>query len=888
MRKMMNMDKTGFDDEKRFFKTYKVISIWLATLAVIILILLIALSIKNTRERDMVEQFSKQQIAIVRGTAAGIEDFLIGVEKSMIILSRLPCVRGTMPETTVQSMKVIYDDLEGKVEFIAVEDKSGVVITSYPSSFLKGITGKNFGFRRYFQEVSKTGKPYISDLLLVGGEKYEDVESRFKSIIVAVPKYDSKNEFSGVVLAALSFSTIIDRYIKRVRCGMSCSAWIVDDNGVIVVHPDAEFTGKDAGILEGAKTEGGMSLKSTLLKGQEGYGEYMLREEGGRVEKNIVAYVPIHLGSWKWAIAINVPRYVAISLLRETFFNIMIIAFGLIAAVIIGSTFIVYSGRRHLRVREELKHLREKEDWQEKLIREHKTIEGIIEGSPIPTFVVNREHKVILWNKACEELTGFDARDMIGTDKQYIPFYSQKRPLIADFIVDHDIEGLERYYGFKEVRKSENVEGAYEARDIFKNLGGKKRHLYFLAAPIYDERGEIAAAIETLQDVSKEKEMEISLAEYAETLQNELTENINLRDRIENLYNHLRSILDSSPDKLFEISGEGIINYISRDMNRGDGFVSRQVKGKHIADFVAPEIRDITLAKWEDVKRGIYTPYEVEVTARDGSKMALLITPCPVKGTDRYVYVQRDITEFKDLERKFYESQKLAAVGQLAAGIAHEVRNPLSSIKMSLQILEKRMQPSGNDSKRFRIAQREVDHLEKLVNDILVFAKPSDPQKKPSDIKRILEHALAMVEKPISDKGIHIMRGFEKNIPPIRVDPAMLEQSFINIYQNAIDAMEAKGRLFISTKLIEDGGKSVVLVEIEDDGCGIGKEDMLHLWNPFFTMKKYGTGLGLTQVKKIVDLHQGTLKILSKKGEGTKVMVTLPIEQEQVNSERSH
>jgi two-component system sensor histidine kinase HydH len=248
--------------------------------------------------------------------------------------------------------------------------------------------------------------------------------------------------------------------------------------------------------------------------------------------------------------------------------------------------------------------------------------------------------------------------------------------------------------------------------------------------------------------------------------------------------------------------------------------------------------------------------------------------------------VQRDITEFKNLERKFYESQKLAAVGQLSAGIAHEIRNPLSSIKMSLQILEKRMQPSGNNSKRFRIARREVDHLEKLVNDILIFAKPSDPQKEPSNIKKILEHALAMVEKSISDKGIHIRTRFEENIPLIEVDPAMLEQSFINVYLNAIDAMEAEGTLFVSAKLIDNGDKSV-LVEVEDDGCGIDEKDMLHLLNPFFTRKKYGTGLGLTQVKKIIDLHQGALKILSKKGEGTRVMVTLPIEQEQVHGERS-
>ena len=111
--------------------------------------------------------------------------------------------------------------------------------------------------------------------------------------------------------------------------------------------------------------------------------------------------------------------------------------------------------------------------------------------------------------------------------------------------------------------------------------------------------------------------------------------------------------------------------------------------------------------------------------------------------------MQRDITEFKNLEKKFYDSQKLAAVGQLSAGIAHEVRNPLSSIKMSLQILEKRLNPTGNDLKRFKIAEKEVEHLEKIVNDILIYAKPAEPEMKPADISAFLESSLSMVEKEL-------------------------------------------------------------------------------------------------------------------------------------------
>ncbi len=177
------------------------------------------------------------------------------------------------------------------------------------------------------------------------------------------------------------------------------------------------------------------------------------------------------------------------------------------------------------------------------------------------------------------ELTGYSTADMVGTDKHYIPFYSVKRPVIADLIIDNDIEGLNQYYGTKKVKKSEKVLDAYEATDYFENLGGHSRFLYFLAAPIYDEKGEIIAAIETLQDVSRDEELTRSLREYAETLQNELTENIELRREIEELYNYLQSIVKSLPDKIYEMDENGIVNYMSRGLKKDGGISSREFKG---------------------------------------------------------------------------------------------------------------------------------------------------------------------------------------------------------------------------------------------------------------------------------------------------------------------
>ena len=139
-------------------------------------------------------------------------------------------------------------------------------------------------------------------------------------------------------------------------------------------------------------------------------------------------------------------------------------------------------------------------------------------------------------------------------------------------------------------------------------------------------------------------------------------------------------------------------------------------------------------------------------------------------------------------------------------------------------------------------------------------------------MRSLIEHGLSMVEKAINDKQIHVHRHFEHEHEMIAVDPAMLSQALINLFLNAIDAMEPGGTLGVSAH----GQADRLTIEIEDNGCGIDEEDLPHLYNPFFTRKNYGTGLGLTQVKRIVDQHGGEIDVFSKKGEGTRFVITLP------------
>lgn len=833
----------------------------MAALILVVLILLLALTVRHAREKESVAQFGMQQMSLARGLAVRFEELVVSVARG------LETIAAGAP-TGAEAQRRIALWPEGRRERIliaALTDATGAILVQAPDGgpYKPG----EIGSTELFRQVRVTGRSAVGLLPGSGGEAY---------VAVAVPRQRPGGNFAGAVFAVLNLAAFDDDR-QRFDAGIT-HVWFFDSSGRWLYHPSPAMVGRDVQTVELPRREDtGLSLKQRLTVGGEGYGEHLLQSTEGMPVRQVVSHASFPLPPGRGAVAVATPYEHVIADARKTFLIIQVGAAGLALTVIIAAAAIFLAVRRGLLTREAEDRLRQQDAWQDQLLREKRTVEGIIEGSPIPTFVLDRNHKIILWNRACKELTGYAAETMIGTENQSLPFYGEKRPVIADLILERDFESIEKYYGTKKVRKSPTVPGAYEARDFYRNLGGQNRHLYFLAAPICDEKGEMRAAIETIQDVSKEEELSSHLREYAENLQNELQENIRLREEIESLYNYLQSIVDSLPDRLFVLNGDGMIHYISRNVREGLGMIPPQYTGTHFLDFVAPENRGLMLAKWEEAKRGIHAPYEIEVKAADGSRRVLLISSGPIHGTDRYVVIQRDITELKDLEARFYESQKMAAVGQLSAGIAHEVRNPLSSIKMSLQILLKRIHPTGNDLKRFEIALREVEHLEKLVNDVLVFAKPATPRKEPTDLRRVVEHALALAEKAIAEKEIQVSGRFADALPLLEVDAAMLAQAFLNLILNAVDAMERGGTLqVIIREGVQPDGRSVE-VEWIDDGCGVGEEDLPHLFNPFFTKKKYGTGLGLTQVKKIVDLHGGIITVTSRRGTGTRIRIRFPL-----------
>lgn len=838
--------------------------ILLASAIVIILILLLALTVNHAREKDMVEIFGRQQLAHARNAALRITDVFSQAGEAIVLYSRFYPQKAISTEEINGDLNILSAGWQDTVDAIVLFDAAGNKKRIFPRNASPAVD-----LVPHFNALKKNQKQYFSVATAEKSRSSQLSQNSYWYLIIGSPVRYHDN-FAGACMASFSLTAIITGYEKQTRENNLSDLWLTDEQGTIVVHSDSTLVGENMKDLLQVSSENKMDFSQVRGDSLEGF----FYQKHKQKQRKIFAYYPLQTGDKKWIVFVAAPYNQVISPVRRTFIYTLFSALLVILVVVIASISFAYREGKRVRTEEEEKREKEREDWQEKLLLEKKTIDGIIEGSPIPMFVINREHRVILWNRACAELTGYPASEIVGTDKHYLPFYSVKRPVFADLIVDSDFEGLDRYYGNKKVKKSLKVFNAYEATDYFENLGGHSRYMYFLAAPIYDEKGTVIAAIETLQDMSREEELSRSLREYAESLQNELSQNIELQREIEELNHYLQSIVQSLPDKIFEMDSNGIVNYINRGLKKEGELSSSRGKGTHLLDFVAPENKDIVLERWEEAKKGIYEPYELETYSKSGKKVSLLITTSPVIGTDRYLIVQRDITEFKDMEKKLYESQKLAAVGQLSAGIAHEVRNPLSSIKMSLQILEKRLNPAGNDLKRFKIAEKEVEHLEELVNNILIFAKPLDPKVAPVILNKVLEQALAMAEKGIADKHIDVQLQLEK-VTPVFADAAMLVDAFLNIIRNAVEAVEENGRIAVFLHYTDDR-EDKVSVRVEDNGCGIEPADMPHLFNPFFTRKKYGTGLGLSQVKRIIELNDGTINIMSEKDKGTTVQVIFP------------
>jgi two-component system, sporulation sensor kinase A len=269
-----------------------------------------------------------------------------------------------------------------------------------------------------------------------------------------------------------------------------------------------------------------------------------------------------------------------------------------------------------------------------------------------------------------------------------------------------------------------------------------------------------------------------------------------------------------------------------------------------------------------------FVEYQGKKIRKNGSYVDIIATLSPIKDERGNVIavtgMAKDITELMKTQEFILQSEKLSAIGQLAAGIAHEIRNPLTSLKGFLKLLS----PLSNDlgTKYISIMEGELDRIEQIVNEFLVLAKPQPSEFKLGNSVELLHHVITLMESQANMNNIEINTIFDMNAPLVLCNKNQLKQVFLNVIKNAIEAMPKGGTLHIQTKT----NNQTIQIIVTDEGKGIPHDELKKIGDPFFTTKDGGTGLGLLVSQRIIKNHRGAIDISSKVGNGTTVTITLP------------
>jgi two-component system, sporulation sensor kinase E len=261
----------------------------------------------------------------------------------------------------------------------------------------------------------------------------------------------------------------------------------------------------------------------------------------------------------------------------------------------------------------------------------------------------------------------------------------------------------------------------------------------------------------------------------------------------------------------------------------------------------------------------------------DDSGRPRLTTPASIAGQVGHVMILRDITESRRTAQQTIESERLNALTLLAAGVAHEIGNPLNSLHIHLQLMERKAQELDRNEKgelqqSIDVARSEVRRLDSIVTQFLRAIRPSRPQLRPENVNTIVEEAVRFFTPEIQDRDIVVEQELRADLPLLQLDREQMKQAFYNVIKNSLEAMRRHGTLRIRTDL----DNTYVIVSFVDTGGGMSAENLSRVFEPYFTTKPSGTGLGLLIVRRIVREHGGELSIESNQGRGLTLTIRLP------------
>ena len=342
----------------------------------------------------------------------------------------------------------------------------------------------------------------------------------------------------------------------------------------------------------------------------------------------------------------------------------------------------------------------------------------------------------------------------------------------------------------------------------------------------------------------------------------------------------LSQVIDGAAEAIVTLDAAWRVTSWNRAAHQIYGWTSAQMLGRRADDVLLlpqPAVRAEGERREQRLRAGETLRDESALHVRkDGKRIDVRITLSPLYDAGGVFQgatgIIRDVTLVKEMEARLAEQRQLAAVGELAAVVAHEVRNPLAGIRGGCEIMLEGYAPGETRHEIGTEILHQVDRLNHMVQDLLLYARPRALAANPSDLHQVLDRCLLLLAEDARAAGVEIIRQYEPELPPLPLDVRQMEQVFLNLLQNAVQAINGPGRIVLATR--RAGGK--VEVVVSDSGPGIAPAALEKIFKPFFTTKAQGTGLGLAIVRNIVHAHGGTIQAASSESGGAEFVIALP------------
>ncbi len=364
-----------------------------------------------------------------------------------------------------------------------------------------------------------------------------------------------------------------------------------------------------------------------------------------------------------------------------------------------------------------------------------------------------------------------------------------------------------------------------------------------------------------------------------------MIEKVRLQKELIEARNFLESIIDNAGDAITVVDLEGKLIYWNHGAETIYGYRKEEVLGRRPIDFLFPQ-DEILKAREEKIfqrlmaqiwKGEVVANVEVKRQTKRGRDITVSVTLSPLKdASGRIIGVSRickDITQMKKAEEKLLLSERLSCMGEMIAGVAHEIRNPLSGIKINTQILARKKEFPAIEKQILDGTLEGIEKIQKIVEDMLDYAKPRAAQYKREEINAIVERSLDVLKVPLKNANISTTFAWGEGLPQVKIDRHQIQQVLINIMLNAIHAMDQGGVLTVRTFLTDGGG---VGIEVQDTGVGISEAHLKRIFDPFFTTKSRGTGLGLSISMKLLENHGALIDVTSFEGKGSVFTIRFP------------